>query len=225
MCWNVFQGGSRGDLKLQDPLQWRGVNILHEKWCKASWASMKKEIKINDVHKLLNEQKLEILKLHSRSHLAEEYWTLNHLKITCFKGFGLNNSKGNGENPLLIAFLNDPSCFSAQSFLLCVSPALLCCMSLTSDDVQLLDHLLPVGKFSLHLILEVIWETNIQTNLLKWCRPAGALKKHQLWKGSLTVHLQGRCVKNKLTTSQSLYRFIFKLWIIYELDNIKKNLF
>lgn len=32
----VDQGGSRGDLKEQDPLQWRGVSILHEKWCKAS---------------------------------------------------------------------------------------------------------------------------------------------------------------------------------------------
>lgn len=30
-------------------------------------------------------------------------------------------------------------------------------MSLTSDDVKLLNHLLPVGKLSLHLILEIIW--------------------------------------------------------------------
>uniref|UniRef100_A0AAV2L8T6 Uncharacterized protein n=1 Tax=Knipowitschia caucasica TaxID=637954 RepID=A0AAV2L8T6_KNICA len=29
-------GGIRGDLKVQDPAQCRGVSILHEKWCNAS---------------------------------------------------------------------------------------------------------------------------------------------------------------------------------------------
>lgn len=48
--FQVFQGGSRGDLKEQEPVQWRGVSILHEKWCKASWASMKKEMKQSIVY-------------------------------------------------------------------------------------------------------------------------------------------------------------------------------
>lgn len=43
-------GGRRGDLKEQDPVQ-RGVNILQEKWCKASWASMKKEERRSAMYK------------------------------------------------------------------------------------------------------------------------------------------------------------------------------
>lgn len=31
---------------------------------------------------------------------------------------------------------------------------------LTSDDVELLNHLLPVGELPLHLILKIIWATN-----------------------------------------------------------------
>lgn len=33
--------GSKGGLKEQFPVQWRGVSILQEKWCSASWASGK----------------------------------------------------------------------------------------------------------------------------------------------------------------------------------------
>ena len=44
-CSQLTHGGRRGDLKEQDPVQWRGVSILQEKWCKASWASKKKDIK------------------------------------------------------------------------------------------------------------------------------------------------------------------------------------
>lgn len=40
--------------------------------------------------------------------------------------------------------------------LLCPLPLLHYFIFLTSDDVKLLNHLLPVGQFSLHLILEVI---------------------------------------------------------------------
>lgn len=73
---------------------------------------MKKEIKINDVHRLVPQwrsKKLEILKLDSwRSHFglfAREYQIIffleKHFKIMCFRRFGLNN-KRNGIIPGLI---------------------------------------------------------------------------------------------------------------------------
>lgn len=78
--------------------------------------------------------------------------------------------------------------------MLCIS--LLCFICLTSDDVKLLDHLLPVGKLPFHLILKIICRTN---------------SKHRL---ELELEIKCLCSKCHRSKRLILYDIISLIYVI-----------